>query len=87
MSESFFIEKLDDFRVEVIDRLARMETKHDQVIARLDALNGAVAHHAGRIAEHDRKFARIRGAGSVIAAIVAAAMSVIVPKLRAWFNL
>jgi hypothetical protein len=87
MSASFFEEKFDEFRVEVIDRLARIETKHDRVTERLDTLNGTVTGHSGRIAEHEGKFARFRGAASVIAAIVAAAMSVIVPKLRAWLNL
>lgn len=87
MTDSFFIEKLDDFRVEVIDRLARIETKHDQMIERLEHLNGTAAAHGGRLAEHDRKFAHIRGASSVIAALVAAAMSAILPKLRVWFNL
>ena len=87
MTETFFMEKLDDFRVEVIDRLARIETKHDLIIQRLDLLNGTVKTHGVRIDEHDRQFARIRGAGSVIAALVAAAMSVLVPKLRAWFSL
>jgi prephenate dehydrogenase len=87
MTDSFFEEKLDGFRVEVIDRLARIETKHDQVIERIERLNGTAKTHGVRIAEHDRHFARIRGMGSVIAAIVAAAISFLVPKLRAWFNL
>lgn len=86
MSVPFFEEKLDGFRVDVIDRLARIETKHDQVIERLETLNGSVADHEGRIAEHERKFARFRGASSVIAAIVATAISAILPKLRVWFN-
>lgn len=87
MSASFFEEKFDSFRLDVIDRLARIETKHDQMIEHLDFLNGSVARHAGHIADHDRKFARIRGTSSVIAALVAAAMSAILPKLRAWLNL
>ena len=87
MSDSFFGEKLDDFRVEVIDRLARIETKHDLIIHRLDFLNGTVKTHGVRIDEHVRQFAHIRGVGSVIAAIVAAAISLIVPKLRLWFSL
>ena len=53
MSVPFFEEKLDGFRVDVIDRLARIETKHDQVIERLETLNGSVADHEGRIAEHE----------------------------------
>jgi hypothetical protein len=87
MPAGFFEEKFDEFRLDVIDRLARMETKHDQVMERLDRLNGTVGANALRIAEHDRKFARLRGASSVIAAIVAAAMSAVVLKLRAWLNL
>ncbi len=87
MASGFSEEKFDGFRLDVIDRLARMETKHDQVIAQLDKLNGTVAHHAARIADHDRRFARIRGASSVIAAMVAAAISALLPKLRAWLNL
>jgi hypothetical protein len=87
MSASFFEEKFDELRVEVIDRLARIETKHDLIIQRLDLINGTAKTHGVRIAEHDRHFARIHGIGSVIAAIVAAAMSVLVPKLRAWFSL
>ena len=86
MSASFFEEKFDEFRVEVIDRLARIETKHDRVTERLDTLNGTVDGHAGRISDHERKFARFRGASSVIAAIVATAMSALVLKLRAWLN-
>jgi len=56
MTETFFMEKLDDFRVEVIDRLARIETKHDLIIQRLDLLNGTVKTHGVRIDEHDRQF-------------------------------
>ena len=42
-------ERLDHFLVVVVDRLARIETKHDAVIAHLSKLNGTVAHDGSRI--------------------------------------
>jgi hypothetical protein len=79
-------DRLDYFLVEVVDRLARIETKHDGVIARLDKLNGTVADDGIRISAHDKEFARISGAASIIAALVAAAVSAVIPLLRLWLG-
>ncbi len=86
MAASFFEEKFDDFRVEVIDRLARIETQHERIIERLDRSNGTVTSQGVRIADHDQKLARMRGMTSVIAALVAAAMSAFFANVRAWLK-
>ncbi len=87
MSTPFFEEKFDDFRVEVIDRLARIETQHERIIERLDRINGTVLQHSGRLIDYDQKLARMRGAASVIAALVAAVMSAFIANVRAWLRL
>jgi len=84
MPDSFFGDKFDDFRVEVIDRLARMETKHDRIIERLDKINGTMEEHGDSLEDHERKISRMRGAVSVLAALIGAAISVIVSRLRSW---
>jgi hypothetical protein len=86
MSDPFFEEKFDDFRVEVIDRLARIETQHGRVIEHLDRLNGSMEEHADTLRDHEKKLARMRGAASVLATLVAAAVSLFLHRLRAWFS-
>ena len=80
-------ERLDHFLVVVVDRLARIETKHDAVIAHLSKLNGTVAHDGSRINAHDQEFARISGAAGIIAALVAAGVSALLPLFRVWFGM
>ncbi len=87
MNEHLFEEKFDDFRIEVIDRLARIETRQERIFERLDWINGAIGTHEKRLDRHDRRFARLHGASSVIAALVAAAMSAVLGRLRVWLNL
>ena len=84
MPGSFFEEKFDDFRVEVIDRLARIETQHERMIERLDRMNGTIDRHDGALTEHEKKLARMRGAASILAALTAAAVSMLLSRLRAW---
>jgi len=86
MQDSFFEEKFDDFRVEVIDRLARIETQHERLIERLDRMNGSIDEHAGVLHDHEKKLARMRGAASILAAIIAAAVSMLLTRLRLWFT-
>jgi len=86
MQESFFEEKFDDFRVEVIDRLARIETQHERLIERLDRMNGTIDEHSGSLHEHEKKLARIRGAAGILAALTAAAVSMLLSRLRLWFT-
>jgi hypothetical protein len=85
MQDTFFEEKFDEFRVQVIDRLARIETQHERMIERLDRMNGTLNHHAGTLNEHEKKLARMRGAASILAALVAAAVSMLISRLRLWF--
>jgi hypothetical protein len=84
MSDPFFQAKFDDFRVEVIDRLARIETLHDRMIERLDRMNGTMDEHADSLREHEKRLARMRGAASVLAVLIGAAATVIVSRLRFW---
>jgi len=86
MQDSFFEEKFDDFRVEVIDRLARIETQHERLIERLDRMNGSIDEHARVLHDHEKKLARMRGAASILAAIIAAAVSMLLTRLRLWFT-
>ncbi len=51
------------FEQDVIDRLARLETK-------LDLVNGAVTDHARQLAEHSQRLDRAHGAAGVIALVV-----------------
>jgi hypothetical protein len=85
MSEPFFQQKFDDFRVEVIDRLARIETLHARIIERLDHINGTMDEHDDALVEHEKKLARMRGAAGILAALVAAAVSVMISRIRFWF--
>ena len=84
MQDSFFEEKFDDFRVEVIDRLARIETQHERMIERLDRANGRLDDHAAALRDHEKKLARMRGAASIVAALIAAAVSVLLSRIRLW---
>jgi len=84
MAESSFQGKFDDFRVEVIDRLARIETQHERMIERLDHINGTMDEHADALVEHEKKLARMRGAAGILAALVAAAVSVMITRIRFW---
>jgi hypothetical protein len=84
MQDSFFEAKFDDFRVEVIDRLARIETQHERIIERLDRMNGNIDEHADALREHEKKLARIRGAASILAALIAAAVSMLISRMRLW---
>ncbi|HVN09021.1 MAG TPA: hypothetical protein VMV61_08625 [Patescibacteria group bacterium] len=86
MQDNFFEEKFDDFRVEVIDRLARIETQHERMIERLDRMNGTLDDHATVLRDHERKLARMRGAAGILAAIIAAAVSMLLSRLRLWFT-
>ncbi len=86
MSDAFFEEKFDDFRVEVIDRLARIETQHDRMIERLDRMNGSMDDHEDSLHDHEKKLARMRGVVSVLAALIGAAVSVIVSRIRFWLG-
>jgi len=85
MQDSFFEEKFDDFRVEVIDRLARIETQHERMIERLDRMNGTVDEHSDALHDHEKKLARMRGAASIVAALIAAAVSMVLARIRLWF--
>ena len=86
MSDAFFEEKFDDFRVEVIDRLARIETQHDRMIERLDRMNGSMGDHEDSLHDHEKKLARMRGVVSVLAALIGAAVSVIASRIRFWLG-
>ncbi len=84
MQDSFFEEKFDDFRVEVIDRLARIETQHERMLERLERINGTLHEHERALHDHEKKLARIRGAAGIFAALVAAAVSVVFSRIRMW---
>ena len=84
MDDPFFGEKFDEFRVEVIDRLARIETQHTRILERLDRINGTMDEHDDALGEHEARLARMRGAASMLAALIAAAVSALVAHLRVW---
>ena len=84
--QQMLLEKFDDFRVEVIDRLARIETQHGRVIERLDRMNGAMDKHADAIRDHEKKLARMRGLVHVFATLAAAVVSFVIHRLRNWFG-
>ncbi len=86
MQDIFFEEKFDDFRVEVIDRLARIETQHDRMIERLDRMNGTLGEHTSALRDHEKKLARMRGVATTLAALVAAAVSVLLSRIRFWLT-
>ena len=52
-------ERFHEFSTDVIDRLARMETYQEQIIVKLDQMNGTVA-------EHERRLQQARGAAAVL---------------------
>jgi hypothetical protein len=79
-------EKFDDFRVDVIDRLARIETQHGRVIERLDRMNGTMDEHAGTLRDHEKKLTRMRGMVHVFATLAAAVVSFVIHRLRNWFG-
>jgi hypothetical protein len=85
MSDPYFEEKFDDFRVEVIDRLARIETQHARILERLERINGTMEEHDEALGEHEARLARMRGAATVLAALTAAAVSALLTRLRIWF--
>jgi hypothetical protein len=84
MSDPFFQSKFDDFRVEVIDRLARIETLHDRMIERLDRMNGTMDEHSDSLRDQEKKLAHMHGAASIIASLVAAAVSLLISRIRFW---
>ena len=84
MQDTFFEEKFDDFRVEVIDRLARIETQHERMIERLERMNGSIEEHGDALHDHEKKLARMRGAASILAALIAAVVSMILGRIRLW---
>jgi len=77
-----FAGKFDDFRVEVIDRLARIETQHARMLERIDQLKCTIERHSETLGDHEKKIARIRGAAGVLATLVAAAVSLFISRLR-----
>ena len=85
MDAPIFEEKFDDFRVEVIDRLARIETQHTRILERLDRINGTMDDHSDSLAEHEARLARMRGAAGILAAMIATVVSALVTHLRVWF--
>jgi len=82
MDDPFFGEKFDDFRVEVIDRLARIETQHARMLDCLDRINGTMDEHGESLIEHEARLSRIRGAAGILAALVAAAVSAFIAHLH-----
>jgi len=86
MQGSYFEEKFDDFRVEVIDRLARIETQHERMIERLERMNGSLEEHGHALRDHDKKLARMRGAASILAALIAAGVSMVLSRIRLWLG-
>ena len=52
-------ERFHEFSTDVIDRLARMETYQEQIIVKLDQVNGTVS-------EHERRIQQARGAAAVL---------------------
>ena len=84
MQDSFFEETFDEFRVEVIDRLARIETQHERIIERLERMNGSLDEHSHALDDHEKKLARMRGAASILAALIAAAVSMALNRIRFW---
>jgi len=81
-----FSDKLEDFRVEVIDRLARIETQHDRVIERLDRVNGTIDKQSETLREHEKKITRMRALVHLFATVAAAMASFIVHRFRNWFG-
>lgn len=64
-----------DFDQEVIERLTRIETKHDTTIDRLDTINGRLNAHGIKLVEHDKALVKITTTASFLAAGVGAAAS------------
>lgn len=67
------------FEREVIERLTRIETKHDEhritILGRLDKAETNLYQHETRLGEHDRMFTRITTTAGLVAAGVGAAAS------------
>ena len=84
MDDSFFEDKFDGFRVDVIDRLARIETQHARILERLDRINGTMEEHDEALGEHEARLSRMRGAATVLAALTATVVSALVARLRVW---
>lgn len=55
-------EKFDEFRVDALARLVRLETK-------LDRINAQVEHHAVELSEQKSRLDRAHGAAAIIALI------------------
>jgi len=86
MDDPFFGEKFEDFRVEVIDRLARIETMHARILEQLNRINGTMDEHDETLTDHEARLSRMRGAAAVLAALTAAAVSAFLAHLRIWFT-
>jgi hypothetical protein len=64
--------------------LARIETENMRILEWLERMNGSLREHEDTLTEHEGRLARMRGAASVLAAMVAAAVSALVAHLRVW---
>jgi hypothetical protein len=63
-------EKFEEFRCEVIDRLARIETKHDFALLKIVAHDDELKEHSKALAKIAIKVAVLAGgAGSVAGAV------------------
>jgi hypothetical protein len=86
MGDPFSGQKFDDFRVEVIDRLARIETMHARILEQLNRINGTMDEHDETLIDHEARLSRMRGAAAVLGALTAAAVSAAIAHLRIWFK-
>ncbi len=73
-----FDEKFDDFRVEVIDRLARIETMHTTATERLDRFSGILRDHDTELKKHGNELAGAKGAAGIIGAGAGAAIAAVI---------
>lgn len=63
-----FDEKFDDFRVEVIDRLARIETMHTTSNDRMERFGTWLQRHEDELKRHSGEISKAKGAAGIIGA-------------------
>jgi hypothetical protein len=56
------------------------------MIERLERVNGSIEEHRHALQDHEKKLARMRGAASILAAMIAAAVSVLLHRVRVWLG-
>lgn len=77
-----FLSRIDDKLTDVINRLGKLESSHEQI----DHLQSANAKHSDKLAEHDIRLTKIETKGAMIAGAVAVAVSLAVGLVTVLFK-